>query len=126
MIHQRGLSVSSGTCLEGGSPLTDTNGNPVKDKDASDGPGHARGAWPLFVGLPLIIILMAVVAVLFSGGEERVSQAGSGQPAGGKEPAERQAQAERERASGGGEKLGHPALGEVGAPVVMIEYGDYQ
>ena len=102
----------------GGSPLTDTNGDPGKEKGASR-------AWPLFVGLPLII-LIAVAAVAFSGGKERASQPSSGQPSGEKVSAEQPSQAGREQASGGDRKLGHPALGEEGAPVVMIEYGDYQ
>ena len=96
--------------------MTDTNGNPGKEKEAR---GYKR-AWPLFVGLPLII-LIAVAAVSFSGGQQRVSQ---GQPSGEKGSAERPSQAEQ--ASGGDNELGHPALGEAGAPVVMIEYGDYQ
>ncbi len=100
--------------------MTDTNGDPGKEKNAG-----AKRAWPLFVGLPLII-LIAVAAVAFSGGKERASQPGSGQASGEKGSAEQPSQAEREQASGGERKLGHPALGEAGAPVVMIEYGDYQ
>ena len=98
--------------------MTDTNGNPGKEKEAR---GYKR-AWPLFVGLPLII-LIAVAVVAFSGGQQRASQ---GQPSGEKGSAERPSQADKERASGGDDELGHPALGEEGAPVVMIEYGDYQ
>lgn len=100
--------------------MTDTNGNPGKEKEAR---GYKR-AWPLFVGLPLII-LIAVAAVAFSGGQQRAPQGPSqGQPSGEKGSAERPSQAEQ--ASGGDNELGHPALGEAGAPVVMIEYGDYQ
>jgi hypothetical protein len=94
------------------SPLSDTNGDPDKEKNSG-----AKRAWPLFIGLPLII-LMAVAAVAFSGGKERASQAGSGQSSGEKGFAEQPSRVERE--------LRHPALGEAGAPVVMIEYGDYQ
>ena len=96
--------------------MTDTNGNRGKEKEAR---GYKR-AWPLFVGLPLII-LIAVAVVAFSGGQQRASQ---GQPSGEKGSAEQPSQAEQ--ASGGDNELGHPALGEAGAPVVMIEYGDYQ
>jgi hypothetical protein len=32
----------------------------------------------------------------------------------------------REEASQGDAELGHPALGDPGAPVVMVEYGDFQ
>jgi hypothetical protein len=106
--------------LIGGSPLTDANGDPGKEKNAG-----ARRAWPLFVGLPLII-LIAVAAVAFSGTKERASQPAGGQPPGEKGSAEQRSQADKEQASGGKRELGHPALGEEGAPVVMIEYGDYQ
>ncbi len=92
--------------------MTDKNGSPDKEKGAR---GY-RGAWPLFVGLPLII-LIAVAAVVFSGGEEGSTRSEAGQPS--------QAGGEQQ-ASGGDKELGHPALGEAGAPVVMIEYGDYQ
>ncbi len=98
--------------------MTDTNGNPGQEKGA-------RRSWPLFVGLPLII-LIAVAAVVFSGGKERVSQPGGGQPSGERESAEQPSQADKEHPSGGKQELGHPALGEEVAPVVMIEYGDYQ
>ena len=99
--------------------MTDTNGDPGKERSSG-----AKRAWPLFVGLPLII-LIAVAAVVLSGGQERTSQPAGGQPSDEKGSAGQPSQAKRERASGGGE-LGHPALGEAGAPVVMIEYGDYQ
>lgn len=102
--------------------MTDTNGGPDKEKGAR---GY-KGAWPLFVGLPLII-LIAVAAVVFSGGEEGGPRSEAGQPSAGEEPAGQPSQAGGEQqASGGDKELGHPALGEAGAPVVMIEYGDYQ
>ena len=75
--------------------------------------GGAKRMWPLLVGLPLIIAL-AAAAVLLSG--ERPQSVGQ----------ERQPQPGREEASQGGAKLGHPALGSADAPVVMIEYGDFQ
>ena len=100
--------------------MTNTNGDPGKVKSAG-----AKRAWPLFVGLPLII-LIAVAAVAFSGEKERASQPGSGQPPSEKGSAGQPSQVDKEQASGGKRELGHPALGEEGAPVVMIEYGDYQ
>jgi hypothetical protein len=106
--------------LIGGSQLTDTNGDPGKEKSAG-----ARRAWPLFVGLPLIL-LIAVAAVVFSGTKEQAPQPAGGQPSGEKGSAEQRSQADKEQTSGGKRELGHPALGEEGAPVVMIEYGDYQ
>jgi hypothetical protein len=102
--------------------LTDTNGNPGEKKDARG----TKRAWPLFVGLPLII-LIAVTAVVFSGGEEGTPRSESGKPSAEEDPAGQPSQAgDEQQASGGEKELGHPALGETGAPVVMIEYGDYQ
>ena len=92
--------------------------------DEKNGKNRGRGRlWPLFVGLPLIAII-ALAAVVLAGGGNRAPQTG-GQ--------ERQPADGAEQASGGGggtasgaERLGHPALGEAGAPVVMVEYGDFQ
>ena len=100
--------------------MSDTNGDPDKEKNSG-----AKRAWPLFIGLPLII-LMAVAAVVFSGTKEQAPQPAGGQPSDEKGSAEQPPQAGKEQASGGDNDLGHPALGEEGAPVVMIEYGDYQ
>jgi hypothetical protein len=75
-----------------------------------------RGAWPLLVGLPLILAV-AVAAVLFSGSGERSRPAGQEQAP---QPAR------EEKPARGGAELGHPALGSEDAPVVMIEYGDFQ
>lgn len=72
-----------------------------------------------------MIILIAVAAVVFSGGEEGAPRSEAGQPSAGEEPAGQPSQAGGEQ-RGGDKELGHPALGEAGAPVVMIEYGDYQ
>jgi protein-disulfide isomerase len=87
--------------------------------------GSARRAWPLFVGLPLIVAV-AVAAVLFSGGE-RSQPSRQEQP---RQSAEEEQPArpggEQREASWGSSGLGHPALGDAGAPVVMIEYADFQ
>jgi hypothetical protein len=82
----------------------------------------ARGALTL-------LILAALAATVFvgcgaSGGSPQSSEK---QP--GSEPANSSGQkAEDASASGkaAGGKLGHPALGSADAPVVLIEYGDYQ
>ena len=74
----------------------------------------SKRAWPLFVGLPLIVAL-AVAAVLLSG-ERSQPTAHRQQPQ----------SAEKEEASRGDTELGHPTLGNADAPVVMIEYGDFQ
>jgi protein-disulfide isomerase len=78
--------------------------------------------WPLFVGLPLILAI-AVAAVLFAGGE-RTPAPGQQQRAAQEE--QRPSGSEQERASQGSAELGHPSLGSADAPVVMIEYGDFQ
>lgn len=92
--------------------MSDTNRN-----HGGDEKGQRRGRrWPLFVGLPLIV-LVAVGAVLFSGAQERPS--GTSEKPGGAGSGE-------EEASGDGSGLGTPALGSADAPVVMTEYGDYQ
>jgi protein-disulfide isomerase len=83
--------------------------------------GGAKRLWPLFVGLPLILAI-AVAAVLFAGGERPPAQ--GQQPRAAQE--ERPSGGEQERASQGGAELGHPSLGSADAPVVMIEYGDFQ
>ena len=75
--------------------------------------GGARGAWPLFVGLPLIIAV-AVAAVLLSG--ERPQPTAQ----------ERQAAEKEDRAASSGAEAGHPSQGAADAPVVMIEYGDFR
>lgn len=77
------------------------------------------GLWPLFVGLPLIVAV-AVAAVLLSGGESSES-GGGGEPP---EAAQRAASEGATAESGSGP--GTPTLGSEDAPVVMIEYGDFQ
>jgi hypothetical protein len=87
--------------------------------------GSGKRAWPLFVGLPLIVAV-AVVAVLFSGGE-RSQPSGQEQPSqSAQEEQPAKPGGEREEASRGDAELGHPTLGDTDAPVVMIEYGDFQ
>jgi protein-disulfide isomerase len=83
----------------------------------------AKRAWPLFVGLPLIVAL-AVAAVLLSG--ERSHPTAQGQQPQSAEREEQPAGGGREEAARGDTELGHPTLGDADAPVVMIEYGDFQ
>jgi hypothetical protein len=78
---------------------------------------NAGSRWPLFVGLPLIV-LVAVAAVLFSGGGQERPSGTAERPEG--------ARSGGEEASGDGPGLGTPALGSADAPVVMTEYGDFQ
>jgi hypothetical protein len=82
--------------------------------------GGVRRAWPLLVGLPLILAV-AVAAVLLSGGSHR-SAGREQQPP----PDERPSGGGGEQASQSHAELGHPSLGDANAPVVMIEYGDFQ
>ena len=90
--------------------MSGTNKEVAADEKSRDGGRR----WPLFVVLPLIA-LVALGAVLFSGGRE--------EPPG---TAERQSNAGKQQASGGGAGLGTPELGDADAPVVMAEYGDFQ
>jgi hypothetical protein len=93
------------------------NKEPVRDEE-----NHSGGSrWALFLGLPLIVAV-AVAAVLFSGGQ-------SSEPGGQEGPsdtAERAASSNEGEASGSGSGLGTPVLGSADAPVVMLEYGDFQ
>jgi protein-disulfide isomerase len=75
--------------------------------------GGARGTWPLFLGLPLIIAV-AVAAVLLSG--ERPQPTAQ----------ERQSEGKEDRAAGSAAEPGHPSQGDADVPVVMIEYGDFR
>jgi protein-disulfide isomerase len=75
--------------------------------------GGARGAWPLFVGLPLIVAL-AVAAVLLSG--ERPQPTAQEQRSAGN----------KDRAASSDTEPRHPSQGDADAPVVMIEYGDFR
>ncbi len=85
--------------------------------------GGAKRAWPLFVGLPLILAI-AVAAVLFAGGERPPAQ--GQQPRAAQEEQPSEPDTGREGASHNGAELAHPSLGNTDAPVVMIEYGDFQ
>ncbi len=82
--------------------------------DEKNGESRTRGRlWPLFIGLPIIAII-AVTAVIFAGGgNDETRNAGQDQQASGGDE------------SGDG-RLGHPSLGDADAPVVMVEYSDYQ
>ena len=99
--------------------MSDTD-KPLKRDE--DGRGAGR-AWPLFIGLPLILAV-AVAAIIFSGGE-RSQPSGQGQPPQ-RAQEEQPAGGGREEASRGSATLGNPSLGREDAPVVMVEYGDYQ
>lgn len=94
----------------------------MADGKDRENPGIGR-LLPLLIGLPLIAII-AVASVLLSGEGDRTQKSpGQGQQSIGK----------NEQASGGGNAnssgdavLGHPALGDADAPVVLVEYSDYQ
>ena len=86
--------------------MPETNGNIV---------GGAKRVWQfLLCWLPLAAAV--VTASLLSG-----CAAQSPRPSG-----EQTSKPGREEASQGDAELGHPALGHPGAPVVMVEYGDFQ
>ena len=74
--------------------------------------GVERPAWLLFPRLALVALLVGVAAISCGGatGEQRAQDS--------QDPTRNEPQAAAD--------LGHPSLGEKDAPVVMIEYGDYQ
>jgi hypothetical protein len=80
-------------------------------------------------GVSILIILAALVATILagcggagSGSSSQLSEEQQGsRSAGSTEPEDEELSG---RASGG--RLGHPALGEADAPVVLTEYSDYQ
>ncbi|MEW6636331.1 MAG: thioredoxin domain-containing protein [Actinomycetota bacterium] len=80
----------------------------------------------LLLGLPLVV-LVALVALFFLGGEQRPEErdarnAPESRSSGGVE------QSGGRQATAGAEEAGlpHPSLGSEDAPVVMVEYADYQ
>ncbi|MGH3088170.1 MAG: hypothetical protein ACRDSJ_12730 [Rubrobacteraceae bacterium] len=79
-----------------------------------------KSAWPLVIGLPLIVIV-AAAAIFFSSTGENTEQADDGS-SGSATPGEQASGAEQSSA----DDLGHPSLGDEGAPVVMLEFSDYQ
>jgi uncharacterized protein YceK len=92
---------------------------PEKNKSTVEG---LRRAWPLLFWLPLAVALVA--ASLLSGcGSSRPSAQEALQHAENQSAA---SDGDREQASRGGSELGHPVLGDPGAPVLMVEYGDFQ
>ena len=64
-------------------------------------------------------LIMAMAVALLSG-----CAAQSSQPSGQEPQAEQPSGSGREEASRS--ELGHPSLGDANAPVVMVEYGDFQ
>jgi hypothetical protein len=86
--------------------------------------GGARTGWPLLSWLPLIV----AAVLLLSGCASQSSQPSDQEP---RRSAEEQTREPRTAASGGegeasGGELGPPTLGDADAPVVMVEYGDFQ
>lgn len=102
--------------------MTDQNDAPRQQK-------RKKSAWPLIFGLPLIAVVAAAAIFFTSGGQESETSGQAGQPEDpGSEQAAPSADPEREQAeqaepSGG---LENPALGDEDAPVVMLEFSDYQ
>ena len=88
-----------------------------RKKEAPVGNGRPNGegsAWLLLAGLALVTLLAGVAAVSCSG---PVQEQRAEEPVGDKlKTEEPQARA----------NLEHPSLGERNAPVLMIEYADYQ
>lgn len=66
--------------------------------------------WLLRAGFTLLVLV--AISCSGPGMEQRAEDAADNEPAGGKEQA--------------AVDLGHPSLGDEGAPVVLTEYADYQ
>ena len=81
--------------------------------------GKNRVSWSLLVGLALVTLLAAVSCGSVAG--EQRGEPVEDDP---QVPVDR-AQVETEEPQAGAD-LGHPSLGERNAPVLMIEYADYQ
>lgn len=115
MIQEHHPCVSSGTRPEGGSLPTNTR-NPIR-----------KGPRTLATALPQVLLL-ALLVLLVAGCAQAQSPPSAEKEQPSKQPrdqgAEKQvAEKKSEPVSG---KLEHPALGEKDAPVVMVEYSDYQ
>jgi hypothetical protein len=91
-----------------------------KKVPVENAPREKRPAWPLLAGLALVALLAGV------------SCGGAAAGQGVKKPTGDEAQAAAERSQleteqpQSGANLGHPSLGGEDAPVVLIEYADYQ
>ncbi len=86
--------------------------------------GQLKGqhlAWPLLLGLVLITLLVTVSCGGAAGEREGVQ--GSAED---EQGSVENSQAETEEPQRAGADLGHPTLGEEGAPVIITEYADYQ
>ncbi len=83
-----------------------------------------RAAWPLLASLGLVALLAFIPAC---GGGDAGNQSAEEEPA----IEETQATAEKSEVTSGETReesadLGNPSLGDEDAPVVLIEYADYQ
>ena len=115
--------------------------------ETNNSPGGRSRAWPLFVGLPVIVALAVAAVILIGGGAGQNQQGDAADPAGqspqqptteeAEQPASTEQPPEGEKQASQNEdqtsetpkedeRLGSPALGDEGAPVVMVEYSDYQ
>ncbi len=82
-----------------------------------------KAAWPLLTSLGLVTLLVFVAACGGGAESQRAEE----------EPAAEETQATAEKSQGASEEarntgadLENPSLGDENAPVVMIEYADYQ
>ena len=79
--------------------------------------------WALFAGLALVALLAGVAAISCGGAVGKRSAEES--PGEGTQATAEKTQTGAQEAQAGAD-LGHPSLGEKDAPVLMIEYSDYQ
>jgi hypothetical protein len=78
-------------------------------------------AWPLLLGLALLTFITTVSCGGASSEQQRAQGSAEDEQGSVENP-----QVETEEPQRAGADLGHPTLGEEGAPVIMTEYADYQ
>ena len=115
MIQEYHPCVSSGTRPEGDSLPNDTR-NPA-----------GKGPRSLVTALPQVLLL-AVFILLVAGCAQAQSPSSAEKEQPSKQPRDQGAekQVAEKKSEPASDKLEHPALGEKDAPVVMVEYSDYQ
>lgn len=84
--------------------------------------------WPFVLSLPLVAIIAVLAVILLgsNGGGGSPEEDGRASQGATEESAGRPARTTGGESVGGEAGLDHPALGDAGAPVVMVEYADYQ
>jgi protein-disulfide isomerase len=94
--------------------------------DRNDAPTKKKSLWPLVIGLPLIAVIAAAAIFFTAGGENAGTERASEAPEESEETPAPSEGGEGGDDPGNESSLEHPALGDEDAPVVMVEFSDYQ